>query len=138
MATRVGVLDRGRVVQVGTPREIYQDPVSTLVATRLGSPTVNLLPRALFPGLAAPPGAATVGVRTDHVRIRRAAGGAAAGRVTRIEHLGDQSRLHVAVADADVVTLVDPDERLVVGDAVDLEMLAPLFFDERGDRVRAA
>ena len=138
MATRVGVLDRGRVVQVGTPREIYQDPVSTLVATRLGSPTVNLLPRALFPGLAAPPGAATVGVRTDHVRIRRAAGGAAAGRVTRIEHLGDQSRLHVAVADADVVTLVDPDERLAVGDAVDLEMLAPLFFDERGDRVRAA
>jgi multiple sugar transport system ATP-binding protein len=138
MASRVGVLDHGRVVQVGTPREIYQDPVSTLVATRLGSPTVNLLPRSLFPDLAAPPGTATVGVRTDHVRIRRAEGGAAAGRVTRIEHLGDQSRLHVAVADADVVTLVDPGARLSVGDPVNLEMLEPLFFDERGDRVRAA
>ena len=137
LASRIGVLDRGRVVQVGTPREIYEDPASTLVATRLGSPAVNLLPRSLFPRLHAPPAAATVGVRTDHVRIRRAANGTATGRVTRIEHLGDQSRLHVDVEGTDVVTLVDPDVNLGVGDPVDLEMVSPLFFDERGDRVRS-
>jgi len=138
MASRIGVLDRGRVVQVGTPREIYEDPASTLVATRLGSPAVNLLPRSLLPRLHAPPAAATVGVRTDHVRIRRAANGTSTGRVTRIEHLGDQSRLHVDVAGTDVVTLVDPEVRLAVGDPVDMEMVAPLFFDERGDRVRTS
>ena len=36
LATRIGVLERGRLVQVGTPREIYEDPVSMYVATRLG------------------------------------------------------------------------------------------------------
>jgi len=136
MATRIGVLDHGRVVQVGTPREIYEDPMSTLVATRLGSPGVNLLPCSLFPRLAAPRGAATIGVRTDHVRISHAANGAAIGRVTWIEHLGDQSRLHVEVAGTDVVTLVDPGANLAVGDPVDMELVSPLFFDERGGRVR--
>ena len=55
-----------------------------------------------------------------------------------IEHLGDQSHLHVRVDDkADVVTLVDPDTDLTVGDEVHIEMLAPLFFDAGGDRVRS-
>ena len=136
LASRIGVLDQGRLVQLGTPREIYQDPVNLHVAARLGSPAVNLIPRSLLPSVAAPSEAATIGVRTEHVRIRKAMNGKAQGRVTWIEHLGDQSHLHVAVADTDVVTLGDPDTGLVVGDAVELEMLAPLFFDSRGDRVR--
>ena len=37
---------------------------------------------------------------------------------------------------ADVVTLVDPDVDLEVGDEVHIEMVAPLFFDQRGERVR--
>ena len=49
MATRIGVLEQGRLVQFGTPREIYQDPRNVHVATRLGSPGVNLVPRELFP-----------------------------------------------------------------------------------------
>ena len=36
--TRIGVMDRGRLVQVGTPREIYENPLDVYVATRLGSP----------------------------------------------------------------------------------------------------
>ncbi|PWK53170.1 carbohydrate ABC transporter ATP-binding protein (CUT1 family) [Silicimonas algicola] len=48
MATHVGVLDRGRLVQFGTPREIYEDPVSIYAASRLGSPRINLLPVDVF------------------------------------------------------------------------------------------
>jgi multiple sugar transport system ATP-binding protein len=137
MATRIGVLERGRLVQFGTPREIYQDPRNVHVATRLGSPGVNLVPRELFPDVRAPDQAATIGVRTEHVRIRKGRNGSTSGRVRWIEHLGDQSHLHVRVSDrADVVTLVDPDTDLAVGDEVHIEMLAPLFFDGRGDRVR--
>src|SRR5881398_3223322 len=47
LATRIGVLEQGRLVQVGTPQEIYEEPVSAYVASRLGSPRINLLPRAL-------------------------------------------------------------------------------------------
>src|SRR5437667_6311467 len=97
MATQIGVLDRGRLVQIGTPRAIYTDPVNTYVATRLGNPAINLVPRELYPTLAAPPGTTTIGVRTEHVRIRKGANGGGAGRVKWIEHLGDQNHLHVTI-----------------------------------------
>jgi multiple sugar transport system ATP-binding protein len=144
MASRIGVLEQGRLVQLGTPRQIYEDPHDVHVATRLGSPTVNLVPRQLFPQVAAPEQTATIGVRTEHVRIGKGKGngqtnGATVGRVRRIEHLGDESHLHVRVADsADLVTLVDPDADLAVGDEVHVQVLAPLFFDSKGDRVRFA
>jgi multiple sugar transport system ATP-binding protein len=137
MATRIGVLHEGKLVQLGTPREIYEDPRNVHVATRLGSPSVNLVRRELFPDVKAPQEAATIGVRTEHVRIRKGRNGSTGGRVRWIEHLGDQSLLHVRVADAaDVVTLVDPDTDLNVGEEVHIEMLAPLFFDAHGNRVR--
>ncbi|MEO1067326.1 MAG: polyamine ABC transporter ATP-binding protein [Pseudomonadota bacterium] len=40
LATRIGVMDRGRIVQVGEPRDIYEFPQSRFVADFLGS--VNL------------------------------------------------------------------------------------------------
>jgi multiple sugar transport system ATP-binding protein len=124
-------------VQIGSPRAIYADPINTYVATRLGSPAINLVPRRLYPDIEAPAGAATIGVRTEHVRIRRSANGSAVGRVKWIEHLGDQNHLHVTIADTDVVTLCDRDVGVVVGDAVDVELTAPLFFAANGERVRA-
>ena len=136
MATHIGVLDHGRLVQIGSPREIYSDPVNAYVATRLGSPTINLVPRSLYPGAAAPPETVTIGVRTEHTRIRKSANGSAAGRVRWIEHLGDQNHLHVDMAGTDVVTLCDRDAGLAVGDAVDVELAAPLFFDANGNRLR--
>ena len=136
MATQIGVLERGRLVQIGSPREIYAEPVNAYVASRLGSPPINLLPRSLCPEVAAPPETATIGVRTEHTRIRKSANGSATGRVKWIEHLGDQNHLHVTVADTDVVTLCDRDAGLAVGDAVDVRLSAPLFFDAAGNRLR--
>jgi len=137
MATHIGVLDQGRLVQIGSPRAIYADPINTYVATRLGSPAINLIPRRLYSDVKAPAEVATIGVRTEHVRIRKSANGGAAGRVKWIEHLGDQNHLHVTIADTDVVTLCDRDAGFAVGDAVDVELSAPLFFAANGNRVRA-
>jgi multiple sugar transport system ATP-binding protein len=139
MATRVGVLKEGRLVQLGRPRDIYEDPCDVYVAARLGNPPVNLLPRSLFADARAPERAHTIGLRTEHVRIGRRANGATIGRVRRVEHLGDTSRLHVRIADtAEVVTLVDPDTDLAVDDEVRIEIVAPLFFDDQGNRIRCA
>jgi len=41
LATRMGVMDHGRIAQVGTPAEIYESPVNRFVADFIGS--VNLL-----------------------------------------------------------------------------------------------
>jgi multiple sugar transport system ATP-binding protein len=38
MASRIGVIEKGRLAQVGSPRAIYRDPVNVYVATRLGQP----------------------------------------------------------------------------------------------------
>ncbi len=124
MATHIGVLDQGRLVQIGSPREIYADPVNAYVAARLGSPAINFLPRNLCP------------VRTEHVRIRKSVNGSAVGRVKWIEHLGDQNHLHVMIADTEVVTLCDRNAGLAVGDAVDVDLTAPLFFAAGGQRLR--
>lgn len=142
MATRIGVLERGRLVQAGAPREIYEDPRNAHVATRLGSPPLNLVPRQLFPQLVAPATATTVGVRTEHVQLHKGRKRGPVGRVRRIEHLGDESRLHLDLSakpgvTADLVTLVDPDTDLAVGEHVEVELRAPLFFDSKGDRVRS-
>jgi multiple sugar transport system ATP-binding protein len=137
MATKVGVIESGRIVQVGTPREIYENPRNIYVAARLGQPTINLMPRRLLPDIPAPEGATMIGARTEHLHIVKSEGAAARGRVTWIEHLGDQNHLHIMVDAHEVVTLVDPDAGLAVGDEVGVSLVRPLFFDAQGERVAA-
>jgi multiple sugar transport system ATP-binding protein len=48
LGDRIAVLNRGRLQQVGTPADIYHDPINTFVATFVGSPPMNLLPRDGF------------------------------------------------------------------------------------------
>ncbi|MEL7133866.1 MAG: ABC transporter ATP-binding protein, partial [Pseudomonadota bacterium] len=67
MATHVGVLDEGRLVQFGTPRDIYENPRTAYVAARLGQPRINLLPVGLL-GEEAPAGADQVGLRPENIR----------------------------------------------------------------------
>ena len=43
MATRIVVLKKGYVQQIGTPKEIYQHPNNTFVATFIGSPAMNII-----------------------------------------------------------------------------------------------
>jgi multiple sugar transport system ATP-binding protein len=135
MATRIGILNAGRLIQIGTPREIYESPRSLYVAARLGQPTINLIPAGLLPDSGAPSGVKTVGARTEHFRIARATNGNAQAKVDWIEHLGDQNHLHVSVGGHKLVTLVDPAAELQPGDAVKVELVAPLYFDESGTRI---
>ena len=59
------------------------------VATRLGQPAINLLPRGLIPDADAAAAAQTIGARTEHLVIAKATNGD--GVVDWIEHLGDQT-----------------------------------------------
>lgn len=43
LATRIVVMDEGRVQQVGTPRELYREPANLFVAGFIGSPSMNFL-----------------------------------------------------------------------------------------------
>ena len=129
MATHVGVLDHGRLVQFGTPREIYENPVSLYVASRLGLPRINALPADVFPG--APVGARTIGLRPEHLQQ----GAGQEGEVLRVEHLGDQTRLHLRVQGHDIVTLTDVHTGLGPGDRLAVAPRNALYFDAAGARI---
>jgi multiple sugar transport system ATP-binding protein len=45
LGDRIAVLADGKVRQIGPPVEIYDDPADTFVATFIGSPPMNLVPR---------------------------------------------------------------------------------------------
>ena len=137
MADRIGVLRAGRLVQVGTPREIYETPYNVYVASRLGSPAMNLLPGDLLPVEGKPADTVTVGARTEHLKIARAQAGSGTGTVQRIEHLGDQNHLHLAVGEHTLVTLGEPMSELCTGDRIDIRLQNPLFFDRDGERIAA-
>lgn len=129
MATRIGVLDEGRLVQIGTPREIYENPVSLYVAGRLGQPRINVLPSGVFP--AAPKGADRIALRPEHIRI----GAGQSAQVVRVEHLGDQTRLHLSLKGHALITLADPHTPLAAGDALSVEPANALYFDATGARI---
>jgi multiple sugar transport system ATP-binding protein len=129
MATHVGVLDQGRLVQFGPPREIYEDPVSLYVAGRLGLPRINALPAGVFVG--APSGARTIGLRPEHIRH----GEGKPSKVVRVEHLGDQTRLHLDLDGHGIVTLADAHTELEPGDTVAIEPRGALYFDAAGARI---
>ena len=129
MATHVGVLDNGKLIQFGTPREIYENPVSVYAASRLGQPRVNILPADLFSD--APFGARDIGLRPEHI----IQGEGEDSMVTRVERLGDQTRLHLVYKDHDIITVTDAHTTLSGGDIVKIRPNNPYYFDADGARV---
>jgi multiple sugar transport system ATP-binding protein len=134
MASRIGVVRDGRLLQLGTPHEIYESPNDLYVATRLGMPAINLVPAELLPETSMPTHTATVGVRTEHLLIAKPNGGPV-GRVHRVEHLGDQNHVHIDYRGHSLVTLADPHQPLAAGQEVGLELVDPLYFDASGQRI---
>lgn len=131
MATHVGVLDHGKLAQFGTPREIYEDPVSIYVASRLGSPKINILPADLFPG--APAGATSIGLRPEHIRL----GEGHEAQAVRVEHLGDQTRLHLKINNLDLITLTEAHTDIQPGDLLKITPQFPLYFVASGKRIKS-
>jgi len=99
LADRIVVLRDGRIEQIGTPMQLYNDPANKFVAGFLGAPSMNFLPAEAIGGA---PGQ-TVGIRPEHIRIAKP--GRIAATVTHVEHLGGDTNVLVRTNAGDVVTL---------------------------------
>jgi len=113
LADRIVVMRRGEIEQIGSPMEIYSNPVSYFVADFFGSPSMNLvagevvrtegaarfraarfdvpLPERLAGAAAGP---ATLGIRPEHVRIANNGGAQTALPVRLVEPLGKDTLLY--------------------------------------------
>jgi multiple sugar transport system ATP-binding protein len=104
MSDRVALMEAGRILQLGTPAELYDRPADLTVARFIGSPPINLLPAApeadgtLRLGglvLRAAGAVATLGIRPEALRLARAeAPGLLAARLRRAENLGAEWLMH--------------------------------------------
>jgi len=124
MATRIAILDHGRLQQIGPPRDVYAKPANLFVASFIGSPPMNMInghitgePEALrlrVPGteLNIPPHAAdalkaadlrdiVLGVRPEHLRFGE---GGIPAIVTVIESLGHEQHVVCRLSDGQMVT----------------------------------
>ena len=157
LADRMAVFIEGRIVQVGTPREVFGRPTCAAVAGFIGTPPMNLLPvhrdaaGARVQGLpetmpmpvgAAPPGAddAVLGVRPADLRLV-APGQGWPARVELVEELGDARIANLRVGAHALKIKCDHSAVLAEGQTVHLAF-APeaghLFSPTDGKRLVAA
>ena len=122
MSDRIGIMRRGKIHQLGSPREVYEYPTSRFVADFIGA--ANLLDgeivscadgtarirlkatggdvSAASDAALAPGTAVTLMVRPEKIEARRESAGGpneVAGTVVDIAYLGDLSIYHVVVGD---------------------------------------
>ncbi len=133
LATRVAVMNEGRIQQLGTPDEIYARPNSVFVAKFVGTPQINLLPR----------GSQLVGVRPESFEFEPCGKDALhlRGELTSYAYLGSQLLLELRVEGQDVRALAPVHLRAKLGEPLDLFVPAGKlhFFDaESGLRVEGA
>ncbi len=141
LASRIGVLDGGELVQLGTPQQVYEDPVSISAASRLGSPRINLVARAVFPSLVAPKNVTIFGVRAEHIHLQkvyRAGSNQTQCQVKRIERLSDQYLVHLVVigSEHDVIAAVPPGTQFEPGEIIGADLQNIFWFDIHGQRVK--
>jgi spermidine/putrescine ABC transporter ATP-binding subunit len=100
MSDRIGVMNAGRLEQVGTPAEIYDRPRTRFVAEFIGE--INLIDGSLrddrftladgraIPAPAGAPGASTFALRPERARLVMPGQGALDGTIADASFLGDQ------------------------------------------------
>ncbi|WP_223421574.1 ABC transporter ATP-binding protein [Tateyamaria pelophila] len=132
LADKIVVLRDGRIEQIGSPMELYNNPANRFVAGFLGSPSMNFLVRSV-PGVA--PGQ-TIGIRPEYLGLR--ADGQIAGQVTHVERLGGDTNLLVRTEQGETLTvrLFGQNDTQVGADVrLGFDPQMAFYFDETDHRV---
>jgi multiple sugar transport system ATP-binding protein len=100
LADRIVVLSAGKIEQVGSPLELYENPQSLFVAGFIGSPKMNLM-NGKF---AAPFNCTTVGIRPEHLEVTEGEG-QWKGSVIHTEKLGADSFIYLDIGAEEPMTV---------------------------------
>ena len=136
LADRIVVLEFGTIAQVGSPRELYENPANLFVAQFIGSPKMNILDLAAEGvRLSSPPAASKVGIRPEDIGIGAPGEGMADATVDVLEYLGADTFVIVDGGPLGQITIrTDGNTPVRAGDRIGLTAPAESlhFFDAGG------
>jgi multiple sugar transport system ATP-binding protein len=142
MGTRIAVMDKGELQQVGAPQDLYDSPRKLFVAGFIGSPAMNFVnvdrdgDHVKGDGMAFPiptryragldgTTKLVAGFRPEHLELGDLSNSATIrAKADVVEFLGDEELLHVTVQghEGDVVAVVSSEHRVKPGDVLDLKL----------------
>lgn len=160
LASKIVVLNQGRIEQIGAPLELYRHPRNLFVAGFIGSPRMNFIKGqvrsvterstvvafagaeaaiAVAPGRLTSSESVTVGIRPEHMTSAGSGVAVLDGRVDAIEHLGEASLVYMALPTGeDVIVRASGEDPVKPGDrfAAHVSASALHIFDQAGQSVR--
>ena len=142
MGTRIVVMNEGRILQVGTPDEIYRRPATAFVGRFIGQPGMNLLRAKIVVGedgsvaeiggnrvaiparrfeLQAASFDALVGIRPEHLSLHEGEI-VLEGRVEVVESLGREKLVHVDLGGQSLTAAIDSQQQLDADQSIELRL----------------
>jgi ABC-type sugar transport system ATPase subunit len=116
MGDRIAVMSGGVIKQLGTPKEVFENPRNVFVASFVGSPAMNLVPAPLVDAGGA---GLTAGFRPEHVQLANGATGDSvsfSGKLEAVEYLGEEQLVHVLTNDRIVLAKLPTETLLHMGE----------------------
>tara|TARA_B100001063_G_scaffold87266_1_gene81153 strand:- start:304 stop:792 length:489 start_codon:yes stop_codon:yes gene_type:complete len=147
LADRIVVLDDGKIIQVGTPRQLYKNPANLFVAQFIGSPKMNIincnrLTNSFLGNITSDKNLEVIphkfGIRPEHIKVNSKSQSVIKGKIDVIEYLGADSFLFVDCEDLGIITVrVDGSSEFNLGEMLNLEFQTENthFFDSSGAKL---
>jgi len=152
LADRIVVLNKGQIVQAGSPRVLYNQPNSVFVAEFIGSPKMNMIPCFSEDGniiIQLGSGKKTnikslgkqtskMGVRAETIIFTELDKADLIGKLILCEYLGSEQFAYVDCGDALLITVrIDPATEMEIGSEVGLsfDQSSLHFFADNGFRI---
>jgi multiple sugar transport system ATP-binding protein len=153
LADRIAIMEKGKIQQLGTPDEVYNDPANVFVAAFIGSPPMNLIQGTMNNGNFTGPSTevktlrkskgrqeVTFGIRPEDVHVVAKGKGHLNAEIYSLEPTGDQTLLTVRLGDQLLVARADRDFRQAIDSPIALNFdvkRAYLFDTASGQRIRS-
>ena len=155
LADRIVVLNKGEIVQEGTPQVLYNKPNSLFVAEFIGSPKMNIIPchakngkiilhleKELETKINCPnQKISRIGVRAEAISLADLQNADLIGELALCEYLGSEQFAYVDCGNGILITVrIEPDVQIKIGSRVGLILSSSSLhlFEESGSRIEAS
>ncbi len=150
LADRIVVLESGQVAQIGTPKQLYEQPANLFVAQFVGSPKMNIFKNSAAESISKNKDflkvlnknreATNIGIRPEHLLLERGHKQGFLGRVSVVEYLGADCFVFIDCGDLGTLNVrVEGSEQYTIDEEVSVNPLLEHlhFFDHQGNRLVA-